>query len=41
MNTQRIVRPFAAQSTAAEVIKGIDLAGKRAIVTGASCGVNE
>jgi NAD(P)-dependent dehydrogenase (short-subunit alcohol dehydrogenase family) len=39
MNTQRIVTPFGAQSTAAEVIKGIDLSGKRAIVTGASSGI--
>ena len=31
MNTQRIVRPFGAQSSAAEVMKGTDLAGKRAI----------
>jgi hypothetical protein len=31
MNTQRIGTPFSAQSTAAEVIKGIDLGGKRAI----------
>jgi len=30
MNTQRIVTPFGAQSTVAEVFKGIDLRGKRA-----------
>jgi NAD(P)-dependent dehydrogenase (short-subunit alcohol dehydrogenase family) len=39
MTTLRIVTPFGAQSTAAEVIKGIDLGGKRAIVTGASSGI--
>src|SRR5262249_7773537 len=31
--------PFGATSTAAEVIAGVDLAGKRAIVTGASSGL--
>ena len=39
MNTHRIVTSFGASSTAAEVIKGIDLGGKRAIVTGASSGI--
>jgi NAD(P)-dependent dehydrogenase (short-subunit alcohol dehydrogenase family) len=35
----RITTPFGARSTAAEVIAGVDLAGKRAIVTGASSGI--
>jgi NAD(P)-dependent dehydrogenase (short-subunit alcohol dehydrogenase family) len=35
----RITTPFGATSTAAEVIAGIDLHGKRAIVTGASSGI--
>jgi len=34
-----ITSRFGAQSTAAEVIQGIDLRGKRAIVTGASSGI--
>jgi NAD(P)-dependent dehydrogenase (short-subunit alcohol dehydrogenase family) len=39
MNSNRITTPFGAQSTAAEVIGGIDLSGKRAIVTGGSSGI--
>jgi NAD(P)-dependent dehydrogenase (short-subunit alcohol dehydrogenase family) len=39
MNKDRISTPFSAQSTADEVIAGIDLTGKRAIVTGASSGI--
>jgi NAD(P)-dependent dehydrogenase (short-subunit alcohol dehydrogenase family) len=39
MSSDRIITPFAAQSTAAEVIAGIDLSGKRAIVTGGSSGI--
>jgi NAD(P)-dependent dehydrogenase (short-subunit alcohol dehydrogenase family) len=35
----RITTPFGAQSTAAEVIAGIDLTGKRAIVTGGASGI--
>jgi NAD(P)-dependent dehydrogenase (short-subunit alcohol dehydrogenase family) len=35
----RITTPFNARSTAAEVARGIDLAGKRAIITGASSGI--
>jgi NAD(P)-dependent dehydrogenase (short-subunit alcohol dehydrogenase family) len=35
----RITTPFGATSTAAEVIAGIDLHGKRAIVTGGSSGI--
>jgi len=31
MNTQRLVMPVGAQSTGAEVFKGIDLRGKRTI----------
>jgi NAD(P)-dependent dehydrogenase (short-subunit alcohol dehydrogenase family) len=39
MSDNRITTPFGAESTAAEVIAGIDLSGKRAIVTGASSGI--
>ncbi|UFS58186.1 SDR family NAD(P)-dependent oxidoreductase [Subtercola endophyticus] len=39
MSTNRIVTPFGAESTAADVIAGIDLTGKRAIVTGGSSGI--
>jgi NAD(P)-dependent dehydrogenase (short-subunit alcohol dehydrogenase family) len=35
----RITTPFDAQSTAVEVIAGVDLTGKRAVVTGASSGI--
>jgi NAD(P)-dependent dehydrogenase (short-subunit alcohol dehydrogenase family) len=34
-----ITTPFNAQSTAAEVVAGVDLTGRRAIVTGASSGI--
>src|SRR5882672_4245477 len=34
-----ITTPFGFDSTAAEVVEGIDLSGKRAIVTGASSGI--
>jgi NAD(P)-dependent dehydrogenase (short-subunit alcohol dehydrogenase family) len=34
-----ITTPFGAESTAADVIDGVDLTGKRAIVTGASSGI--
>ena len=34
-----ITTPFGFDSTAAEVVAGIDLAGKRAIVTGSSSGL--
>jgi NAD(P)-dependent dehydrogenase (short-subunit alcohol dehydrogenase family) len=37
--TDRITTPFGATSTAAEVIAGVDLVGKRAIVTGGSSGI--
>jgi NAD(P)-dependent dehydrogenase (short-subunit alcohol dehydrogenase family) len=39
MSTNRITTPFNAESTAAEVIAGIDLSGRRAIVTGGSSGI--
>src|ERR1700722_18060069 len=35
----RITTPFGAQSTAMEVVAGVDLTAKRAIVTGASSGL--
>jgi NAD(P)-dependent dehydrogenase (short-subunit alcohol dehydrogenase family) len=35
----RITTPFGPKSTAAEVVAGIDLSGKRAIVTGAASGI--
>ncbi|MFC4588944.1 SDR family NAD(P)-dependent oxidoreductase [Sphaerisporangium corydalis] len=37
--TTRITTPFNAQSTAAEVLDGIDLTGRRAIVTGGASGI--
>jgi NAD(P)-dependent dehydrogenase (short-subunit alcohol dehydrogenase family) len=37
--TGRITTPFTAESTAAEVIAGIDLTGRRAIVTGGASGI--
>ena len=37
--TDRITTPFGARSTAADVIAGVDLAGRRAIVTGAASGL--
>src|SRR5713226_3488959 len=39
MDTDRITTGFGAQSTAAEVIEGIDLTGQRAIVTGGASGI--
>jgi NAD(P)-dependent dehydrogenase (short-subunit alcohol dehydrogenase family) len=36
---QRVRTPFGATSTAAEVLAGVDLTGKRAIVTGAASGI--
>jgi NAD(P)-dependent dehydrogenase (short-subunit alcohol dehydrogenase family) len=35
----RITTPFSAESTAAEVISGVDLTGKRAVVTGGASGI--
>ncbi|KUN80952.1 oxidoreductase [Streptomyces bungoensis] len=37
--TQSLATPFGAQSTASEVIAGIDLTGRRAVVTGATGGL--
>ena len=37
--TDRVTTPFGAESTAAEVIAGVDLTGKRAIVTGGASGI--
>ena len=39
MSADLIKTPFGFESTAAEVIAGVDLSGKRAIVTGASSGI--
>lgn len=39
MPSARITTPFGAQSTAMEVVAGVHLSGKRAIVTGASSGL--
>jgi NAD(P)-dependent dehydrogenase (short-subunit alcohol dehydrogenase family) len=38
-STERIATPFGAESTAAEVVEGVDLTGKRAVVTGAASGI--
>lgn len=38
-STERVTTPFGAESTAREVLEGIDLSGKRMIVTGASSGI--
>lgn len=37
--TDRITTPFSAESTAAEVLAGIDLTGRRAVVTGGASGI--
>jgi NAD(P)-dependent dehydrogenase (short-subunit alcohol dehydrogenase family) len=39
MSKALVSTPFGIQSTAAEVIAGIDLTGKRAIVTGGNSGI--
>ncbi|MEU4669658.1 SDR family NAD(P)-dependent oxidoreductase [Amycolatopsis sp. NPDC023774] len=39
--TQRVTTPFGATSTAAEVSAGVDLSGRRAVVTGAASGIGE
>ncbi len=39
MSSSRITTPFTATSTAVEVLAGIDLAGQRGVVTGASSGI--
>ncbi len=41
MNRNRLTTPFGPASTAAEVIAGTDLAGRRAVVTGASSGIGQ
>lgn len=38
-HTNRVTTPFGAESTAQEVLTGVDLSGKRMIVTGASSGI--
>src|SRR4051794_31713120 len=38
-STTRLTTPFTAESTAAEVIDGIDLTGRRVVVTGAASGI--
>ncbi|MEU4533597.1 SDR family NAD(P)-dependent oxidoreductase [Streptosporangium sp. NPDC023825] len=37
--TTRVTTPFTAASTAAEVVEGIDLTGRRAVVTGGASGI--
>jgi pyruvate/2-oxoglutarate dehydrogenase complex dihydrolipoamide dehydrogenase (E3) component len=39
VSASRIVTPFGAGSTAADVVAGIDLTGRRAIVTGGASGI--
>ncbi|WUH89436.1 SDR family NAD(P)-dependent oxidoreductase [Streptomyces sp. NBC_00433] len=39
MSNRLITTPFGAESTAAEVLAGVDLSGRRAVVTGASSGI--
>jgi len=39
MSEQLITTPFGATSTAAEVIQGVDLTGRRAVVTGGASGI--
>ena len=41
MAAVRVTTPFGPSSTAAEVLAGVDLTGRRAIVTGASSGIGE
>jgi NAD(P)-dependent dehydrogenase (short-subunit alcohol dehydrogenase family) len=36
---ERVTTPFGARSTAAEVLAGVDLAGRRAVVTGSTSGI--
>jgi NAD(P)-dependent dehydrogenase (short-subunit alcohol dehydrogenase family) len=38
-HTTRITTPFTAESTAAEVLAGVDLTGRRAVVTGGASGI--
>ncbi len=37
--SNRVTTPFTAESTAAEVVDGVDLSGRRVVVTGASSGI--
>ena len=37
-HTNRVTTPLGAESTAAEVLEGLDLSAKRMIITGASSG---
>ncbi|MDO5626487.1 MAG: SDR family NAD(P)-dependent oxidoreductase, partial [Pseudomonadota bacterium] len=37
--TQRITTPYGMRTDAAEIVKGVDLRGKRALVTGAASGI--
>jgi NAD(P)-dependent dehydrogenase (short-subunit alcohol dehydrogenase family) len=37
--SERISTPFGAESTAADVVEGVDLTGKRAVVTGGASGI--
>ncbi|MEW9530920.1 SDR family NAD(P)-dependent oxidoreductase [Microbispora sp. NPDC049125] len=39
MSTERVTTPFGPATTAGEVVAGVDLTGKKAIVTGASSGI--
>ncbi|WP_327045927.1 SDR family NAD(P)-dependent oxidoreductase [Microbispora sp. NBC_01189] len=39
MEQTRVTTPFTAESTAAEVIDGVDLRGRRAVVTGGASGI--
>jgi NAD(P)-dependent dehydrogenase (short-subunit alcohol dehydrogenase family) len=39
MGAQRVTTPFGARSTAADTLAGVDLGGRRAIVTGAASGL--
>ncbi|MFC4114393.1 SDR family NAD(P)-dependent oxidoreductase [Nonomuraea zeae] len=39
MNTERVTTPFGPATTAEEIVEGVDLSAKRAIVTGASAGI--
>src|SRR4051794_22372208 len=39
MISKRLVTPFGEQSTAAQVVSGVDLSGRRAVVTGGASGI--
>lgn len=38
-NTERVRTPFGAETTASQVMAGVNLRGHRAIITGASSGI--